>query len=119
MVDYNYLFKLIIIGDSCVGKTCLLSQFIYDNLQNCSGMTVGVEFANKDIILKDETKIKLNIWDTAGQETFKSITRSYFRNSSGVILVYDITNRKSFISLQNWLEDIKEYGDIKTPIIWN
>ena len=81
MTDYNYLFKYIIIGDSNVGKSCLMMQFVEHKFKSFVDPTIGVEFGSKKIALQDLV-LKLQIWDTAGQESFRSITRSYFRGSA-------------------------------------
>ena len=107
-MDYNYLFKLIIVGDANVGKSCLLLRFLDNKYRSSHDMTIGVEFGMK-IINIDNKMIKLHIWDTAGQESFRSIIRCYYRNSAGVILVYDISNRKSFDNIIYWLNEIKNY----------
>lgn len=94
-----------------VGKSCLLLRFIDQRFIPIHDMTVGVEFGNKTIDLnregKDPLKLKLQIWDTAGQEQFRSITRSYYRGAVGALLVYDITRRESFDSLETWLKDTR------------
>ena len=113
---YSYLFKYIIIGDPTVGKSCLLLQFLEGKFKLDSETTIGVEFGSKIIDL-DDKKIKLQIWDTAGQEVFKSITRSYYRGSIAAILVYDITNRQSFNNLNKWMEETKTYSNEKLTIL--
>lgn len=106
---YDYVFKLIIIGDSCVGKSSIMNRMIDDKFNNEANLTtIGVDFKTKIMDINNK-KIKLMIWDTAGQERFKAITASYYRNVHGVILVYDITNRESFNHLHKWLEDIDKY----------
>ena len=106
---YNYIFKIIIIGDPGVGKSNLLLQFTEREFQKVHDMTLGVEFGSK-VITANHKKYKLQIWDTAGQEVFKSITRSYYRGSIGCLLVYDVTNRDSFDNIKNWYDDIKQYA---------
>ena len=115
-MDYNYLFKLIIVGDATVGKSCILLRFISNNYRNSHDLTIGVEFGMKIININNKN-IKLQIWDTAGQECFRSIIRSYYRNSAGAILVYDISNRKSFNNIIYWLEEIKKYASNNLSII--
>ncbi|KAH0576326.1 Rab2 [Spironucleus salmonicida] len=108
--SHHYLLKYIIIGDTMVGKSCLLLRFIDQRFIPIHDMTVGVEFGNKTITLPhtpEPLKLKLQIWDTAGQEQFRSITRSYYRGAVGALLVYDITRRDSFDSLENWLNDTR------------
>jgi len=99
--------KYIIIGDSSVGKSSLLTQFTEQTFADIHDITVGVEFGAKLLNVNDR-KVKLEIWDTAGQETFLAITRAYYRGSDGVILVYDIGNRQSFLSLERWLKECHE-----------
>jgi Ras-related protein Rab-2A len=89
-MSYAYLFKYIIIGDTGVGKSCLLLQFTDKRFQQVHDLTIGVEFGARMITI-DNKQIKLQIWDTAGQESFRSITRSYYRGAAGALLVYDIT----------------------------
>eukprot|EP01080_Neovahlkampfia_damariscottae_P005099 gene5099-8698_t len=108
-MSYHYLFKYIIIGDSGVGKSALLLQFTDKRFQPNYDVTIGVEFGTRSIELSNQ-KIKLQIWDTAGQENFKSITRSYYRGSAGALLVYDITRRDTFQNVKNWLEDAQQYS---------
>ncbi|VDD79908.1 unnamed protein product [Mesocestoides corti] len=106
-MSYSYMFKYIIIGDTGVGKSCLLLQFTDKRFQPVHDLTIGVEFGARMITL-DGKQIKLQIWDTAGQETFRSITRSYYRGAAGALLVYDITRRDTFLHLAPWLEDAKQ-----------
>eukprot|EP01097_Dermamoeba_algensis_P010342 TRINITY_DN7597_c0_g1_i1.p1 TRINITY_DN7597_c0_g1~~TRINITY_DN7597_c0_g1_i1.p1 ORF type:complete len:131 (-),score=24.59 TRINITY_DN7597_c0_g1_i1:441-800(-) len=89
-LNYKHLFKYITVGDSGVGKTCLLLRFTDDRFHDTHNMTIGVEFGSKNVRLNEED-VKLQIWDTAGQEKFESITRSYYRGASAAIMVYDIT----------------------------
>lgn len=110
MNSYHYLFKFIVIGDTGVGKSCIVLQFIENKTRTTHDVTLGVEFGIKTIPVKDRS-IKLQIWDTAGQENFRSITRSYYRSAIGALLVYDITNKDSFIHVKNWLEEVKLNGN--------
>ncbi|KAM3172089.1 hypothetical protein ACTXT7_015267 [Hymenolepis weldensis] len=103
--SFNYQFRLILIGDSTVGKSSLLQYFYEGKLASTPEPTVGVDFFSRNILLADGTVIKLRLWDTAGQEKFKSITRSYYRNAVGALLVFDITNRDSFEHIMGWYED--------------
>ena len=105
---YDHLLKFIIIGDSAVGKSNLLARFSDNRFINSHEATIGVEFGTKVISLNN-LKYKLQIWDTAGLETFKSITRSYYRGAYGCLLVYDTTCRDSFESITYWLNDIKAH----------
>lgn len=107
MTDYNYLFKFIIVGDAAVGKSCLLLQFTDKRFRAEHDMTIGVEFGHR-VVEIDDQKIKLQIWDTAGQEAFRSITRAYYRGATGALLVYDISRRSSFEHLAQWLMDARQ-----------
>ena len=109
-MSYAYLFKYIIIGDTGVGKSCLLLQFTDKRFQPVHDLTIGVEFGAR-LIAIDNQQIKLQIWDTAGQESFRSITRSYYRDAAGALLVYDITRRDSFLHLTRWLEEARQNGN--------
>ena len=92
-VSYVYVFKYILIGDPAVGKSCLLNQFLNNFFPEEYDVTVGIEFGAKVVELEDFQKVKLQIWDTAGQENFKSITRTYYKSSAVAIVVYDTTCR--------------------------
>lgn len=109
-MSYAYLFKYIIIGDTGVGKSCLLLQFTDKRFQPVHDLTIGVEFGAR-LITIDQNQIKLQIWDTAGQESFRSITRSYYRDAAGALLVYDITRKESFNHLTRWLEEARQNGN--------
>ncbi|XP_072588478.1 ras-related protein Rab-13 isoform X3 [Vulpes vulpes] len=104
---YDHLFKLLLIGDSGVGKTCLIIRFAEDSFNNTYISTIGIDFKIRTVDVEGK-KIKLQVWDTAGQERFKTITTAYYRGAMGIILVYDITDEKSFENIQNWMKSIKE-----------
>ncbi|XP_048387653.1 ras-related protein Rab-10 isoform X2 [Stegostoma tigrinum] len=104
---YDLLFKLLLIGDSGVGKTCVLFRFSDDAFNTTFISTIGIDFKIKTVELQGK-KIKLQIWDTAGQERFHTITTSYYRGAMGIMLVYDITNAKSFENISKWLRNIDE-----------
>jgi Ras-related protein Rab-2A len=106
-MNYNYLFKYIIIGDSHVGKSSIMTQFVDKKFNYNHDMTIGVDFSST-IINVNKRKIKINIWDTAGQGAFRSITRSYYKSSAAIFLVYDITNIQSFNSLDRWYHEINQ-----------
>ena len=106
-VNFNYLFKYIIIGDSAVGKSNILLRYIHDKFNEEFQSTIGVEFGAKNIKIEDKI-YRIQIWDTAGQETFRSITRAYYKNSVCACVVYDITNRNSFQNIKSWIEDCKK-----------
>jgi len=106
---YDYLFKLLLIGDSGVGKSCLLLRFADNSYEENYISTIGVDFKTRTIEIDGKT-IKLQIWDTAGQERFATITRSYFRGALGVIIVYDVTNMDSFNNVQRWLGEVDSHA---------
>jgi len=113
---HHFLFKYIIIGDSGVGKSCLLLQFTDKRFEPVHDLTIGVEFGARMVVL-DSKQIKLQIWDTAGQESFRSITRSYYRGACGALLVYDVTRRETFDHLQSWLEDARQNANTNMTIM--
>ena len=102
-LDPDYMFKIIILGDSGVGKTNILTKFIDDIFREDSKPTIGVELAIKTFII-DQLIVKTQIWDTAGQERFRAITAAYYKKAMGVIMVFDLTNRHSFEHLSNWYQ---------------
>ena len=106
-VNFNYLFKYIIIGDSAVGKSNILLRYIHDKFNEDFQSTIGVEFGAKNLKIEDKI-YRIQIWDTAGQETFRSITRAYYKNSVCSCVVYDITNRNSFQNIKSWIEDCRK-----------
>lgn len=97
--DYDYLFKLVLIGDSCVGKSCLLLRFADDSFTDSYISTIGVDFRFRTVQIGD-LRVKLQIWDTAGQERFRTITSAYYRGADGIIMVYDVTRKESFDHVQ-------------------
>ena len=104
------LFRVIIVGNTGVGKSCLLMRFSEDKFNENHDVTIGVEFGTRNLKV-DNHLIKLQIWDTAGQESFRSITRSFYRRADGVLLVYDITNRTTFEDCSHWMSEIKQNGN--------
>eukprot|EP01111_Echinosteliopsis_oligospora_P019422 TRINITY_DN9404_c0_g1_i1.p1 TRINITY_DN9404_c0_g1~~TRINITY_DN9404_c0_g1_i1.p1 ORF type:complete len:207 (-),score=38.99 TRINITY_DN9404_c0_g1_i1:106-726(-) len=107
--EYDYLFKLLLIGDSGVGKSCLLLRFADDTYTDSYISTIGVDFKIKTITL-DNKVIKLQIWDTAGQERFRTITSSYYRGAHGIIVVYDVTEEATFNNVKQWMQEIQRYA---------
>ncbi|CAG9580017.1 putative ras-related rab-4 [Leishmania major strain Friedlin] len=117
---YQQLMKLIVIGDSGVGKSCLLHRFIEDTFSEEQTQTIGIEYGAK-IIDVGGAKVKLQIWDTAGQERYKSVTRSYYRGATGCLIVYDVNNRSSYESVPQWLSDVRQLAgsDVVVMLIGN
>jgi small GTP-binding protein len=105
-INFNYLFKYIIIGDAAVGKSNLLLRYAHGQFKQEYQLTIGVEFGAKNIQLNDKI-YRIQIWDTAGQENFRSITRAYYKNSVCALVVYDISNKESFNNISSWVEDCK------------
>ena len=114
--NYDLIFKIVLIGDSGVGKTNILSRYISNEFSLNTQATVGVEFGSK-IIKKGEKLIKLQIWDTAGQERYKSITSAYYKGAKGAFVVYDITKMKTFKNLDKWITELKANGNEDIYII--
>ncbi|XP_068577026.1 ras-related protein Rab-35b isoform X2 [Cebidichthys violaceus] len=108
--DYDYLFKLLIIGDSGVGKSSLLLRFADNTFSGSYITTIGVDFKIRTVEINGE-KVKLQIWDTAGQERFRTITSTYYRGTHGVIVVYDVTSAESFVNVKRWLHEINQNCD--------
>ena len=108
--EYDFIMKLILVGDSGVGKTNILSKYLKNNFDPDSKATVGVEFGTKNIEI-DNKKIKVQIWDTAGQERYKSITSTYYKGAKGAFIVYDITRKNTFVNIDKWIGDLKNNGD--------
>ncbi|BGP04000.1 ras-related protein Rab-1A [Rhodotorula toruloides] len=107
--EYDLLFKLLLIGDSGVGKSCLLLRFADDTYTESYISTIGVDFKIRTIELEGKT-VKLQIWDTAGQERFRTITSSYYRGAHGIIVVYDVTDADTFSNVKQWLQEIDRYA---------
>ena len=107
---YDIILKLIIVGDSGVGKTNILSRYINNEFSQTSKATVGVEFFST-LVKKNRKLIKLQIWDTAGQERYKSITSAYYKGAKGAFVVYDITKKDSFNNIEKWIKELKINGD--------
>jgi len=107
--DYDYLFKLVLIGDSGVGKSCLLLRFADDAFTESYISTIGVDFRFRTVKIDNKT-VKLQIWDTAGQERFRTITSAYYRGADGIIMVYDVTSKDSFDHVNDWLKEVNRYA---------
>lgn len=113
--DYDYLFKIILIGDSGIGKSCLLNRFVDNTYEPNNISTIGVDFKMKTVQIGTRN-IKLQIWDTAGQERFRTVVSSYYRGSHGVLLCFDLHDPESFENLKTWLAEINRYCRPEVPI---
>ena len=118
MEDENYemMFKVVLVGDSFVGKTNIMSKYIKNEFHEDSKATVGVEFGSKQFTVEGHS-IKAQIWDTAGQERYKAITSAYYKGAKGAFIVYDITRKQSFDSVEKWVNDVTAVADKKIIII--
>ena len=119
--DYNFLFKIVLVGDSGVGKSCLLSRFAWDQFAVDSKSTIGVEFATKSLDIGNQI-VKVQVWDTAGQERYRAITTAYYRDAVGAIVVYDITKEESYNNVVRWVKDVRNNAnnrDIAIMLVGN
>lgn len=114
--DYDYLFKIVLIGDSGVGKSNLLSRFARNEFNLESKATIGVEFAQKTVKI-DGKNVKAQIWDTAGQERYRAITSAYYRGAVGALLVYDVCKANTFENVEKWLKELKDHADSQTVVL--
>ena len=112
MVEEPLTFKVLILGDMAVGKTCLLIRFCDGKFQEGTLASIGIDFRNK-YLMHNGHKIGLELWDTAGQERFRCITKNYFKGTDGIILIYDITKNQSFANVKGWMNNIKESLNLK------
>eukprot|EP01083_Nonionella_stella_P019537 54253_1 len=118
--DYDFLLKVVLIGDSGVGKSCLLKRFSSGEFEPGYISTIGVDFEIRTLQIRDKT-VKLQIWDTAGQERFHNITTSYYRGAHCIMLVYDVTSTTSFKAINRWLTQIRQHGskDVEVLLVGN
>ncbi|XP_019960526.1 RAB11a, member RAS oncogene family, like [Paralichthys olivaceus] len=114
--EYDYLFKVVLIGDSGVGKSNLLSRFTRNEFSLESKSTIGVEFATRSIQVEGKT-IKAQIWDTAGQERYRAITSAYYRGAVGALLVYDIAKHLTYENAERWLKELQDHADSNIVIM--
>ncbi|CAL1586655.1 unnamed protein product [Knipowitschia caucasica] len=114
--QYDVLFRLLLLGDSGVGKTCLLCRFTDNEFHPSHISTIGVDFKMKTLVI-DGIKVRIQIWDTAGQERYQTITKQYYRRAQGIFLVYDITSERSFQHIMKWASDVDEYAPQKVQKI--
>ncbi|ODV92045.1 hypothetical protein CANCADRAFT_63438 [Tortispora caseinolytica NRRL Y-17796] len=118
--NYDILIKLLLVGNSGVGKSCLLLRFTDDSFTPSFITTIGIDFKIRTVPL-DGQRVKMQIWDTAGQERFRTITTAYYRNAMGILLVYDVTDRKSFEDIQTWYQNVQEHAadDVNKILVGN
>ncbi|KAM9512740.1 ras-related protein Rab-11A-like [Salvelinus alpinus] len=114
--EYDYLFKVVLIGDSGVGKSNLLSRFTRNEFNLESKSTIGVEFATRSIHVEGKT-VKAQIWDTAGQERYRAITSAYYRGAVGALLVYDIAKHLTYENAERWLKELQDHADSNIVIM--
>jgi len=114
--NYDYLFKVVLIGDSGVGKSNLLSRFTRNEFNIESKSTIGVEFATRSITVDGKT-VKAQIWDTAGQERYRAITSAYYRGAVGALLVYDIAKHATYVNVTRWLKELRDHADSNIVIM--
>ena len=111
------LYKILLLGDSSVGKTCFLMRYSDNTFQEIHMSTIGLDYKLKNVQLDDGKIVKIQIWDTAGQDRFRSITKNYYKGAHGIILIYDVTSRKTYENIKNWVSQIKEEVSEKVTII--
>ncbi len=114
--NFDMMFKIVLVGDQFVGKTNIMSKYLKNEFHEDSKSTVGVEFGSKQFIIENH-KIKAQIWDTAGQERYKSITSAYYKGAKGVFVIYDISNKNSFDSIDSWVNDVKATADKRLTVV--
>ena len=114
--NYEMMFKVVLVGDSFVGKTNIMSKYLKNEFHDDSKATVGVEFGSKQFNIEGHT-IKVQIWDTAGQERYKAITSAYYKGAKGAFIVYDITRKNSFESVEKWVSDVTAVADKNVTIV--
>ena len=112
----EFMYKILLLGDSSVGKTCILTRYSDNTFQEDHMATIGLDFKVKNVNL-DGKIVKVQIWDTAGQDRFKSVTKNYYKGAHGIILIYDVTNKKTFDNVKNWVDIIKEEVSEKVTVI--
>jgi small GTP-binding protein len=107
-MEEEIVYKVLLLGDSSVGKTCFLLRYCDKSFQDVHLSTIGLDYRLKSMTLKNNKNIKLQIWDTAGQDRFRAITKNYYKGANGIILIYDITNMQTYENVKNWISQIKE-----------
>ena len=110
------VYKVLLLGDSIVGKTCILMRFTEGTFPEIHMSTVGLDYRVKQMTLENGQSAKMCIWDTAGQERFRAITKNYYKGAHGIMLIYDVTRQETFLNVRNWLTQIKENASDKATI---
>ena len=114
--SYEFMFKIVLVGDSSVGKTNIMGKYLKNEFHEDSKSTVGVEFGSKEFVIENHT-VRVQIWDTAGQERYKAITSAYYKGAKGAFVVYDITRKGTFESVDKWVSDLKATADKKITLL--
>ena len=114
--DQKHIFKVLLLGDSTVGKTCFLMRFTENTFQEIHMSTIGLDYRFKKMTLENQEVATVQIWDTAGQDRFRAITKNYYKGAHGILLIYDVTNQKSFDNVKNWVGHIRENASEKAII---
>jgi small GTP-binding protein len=114
--SYDYIFKLVMVGNTVCGKTSIMARFTKDDFKIDSGITIGVDFSYKTIEV-DSHKIKFQMWDTAGQELFRTITKSYYAGVAIALIIFDLTEEKSLMSVESWIKEVRDYASEGTILI--
>lgn len=114
--ESNYVFKVLLLGDSTVGKTCFLMRFTENTFQEIHMSTIGLDYRFKKMPVDEGKEATVQIWDTAGQDRFRAITKNYYKGAHGIILIYDVTNQKTFENVRNWVTQIRENASEKAII---
>ena len=115
--NVDFAFKVLLLGDSSVGKTCFLKRYTDDTFQDAYLSTIGFDFKFKSITLNNGKEVRVQLWDTAGQERFRTIAKSYYKGAHGIILMYDVTNRKTYDNIKKWLNQIRDETGNRISII--
>ena len=113
----DFLYKIVILGDTSVGKNCFFNRYVDNTFEEKTLGTIGIEYRLKNVQLENGSTIKLQIWDTAGQERFNSISKSYYRGAHAIILIFSVDNKKSFENVKTWVNQIKEETNEKITLI--
>ena len=108
MEQKEFIYKILLLGDSSVGKTCFLMRYTDNTFQDIHMSTIGLDYKLKNVQLEDGKMVKIQVWDTAGQDRFRSITKNYYKGAHGIILIYDVTDQQSFQHIKDWIDKIKE-----------